>query len=111
MYVLDPLESLSTQTPIGGAASSSSERRTQQNGVAVGLGLMSWARVSEESKSLQIAGTLINNGRAALEVVFALREVRELTSTFSPNCHVKYPRRHLLLTSKRVLHHLLKPRR
>ncbi|KDQ28030.1 hypothetical protein PLEOSDRAFT_1104708 [Pleurotus ostreatus PC15] len=73
VYVLDPLESLSAPTPIG-AHASSSERRSQQSGVAVGLGLMSWARVSEESKSLQIAGTLINNGRAALEVVFALRE-------------------------------------
>lgn len=84
VYVLDPLESLSAPTPIGSHASSS-ERRSQQSGVAVGLGLMSWARVSEESKSLQIAGTLINNGRAALEVVFALREVRELTSTSGPN--------------------------
>ena len=47
VYVLDPLESLSSSAPAASSASSSQSTKQQQQqhprGVAVGLGLMSWA--------------------------------------------------------------------
>jgi hypothetical protein len=80
VYVLDPLESLSSSAP--DASSASSSQSTQQHhprGVAVGLGLMSWALLADEEKSeaAQVTGTLMTagNGEEALEVIFALKEV------------------------------------
>jgi hypothetical protein len=63
VYVLDPLESLS-------------DPDSHARGVAVGLGLMSWALLADDDK--QVTGTLITtaNGEEALEVILALREVR-----------------------------------
>lgn len=86
VYVLDPLESAapaSTSTP--GAGSSQSENgkvgtgNQNQHGMAVGLGLMSWALLAEEEEGEEacVTGTLvIGAGVQALQVVFALREVR-----------------------------------
>jgi hypothetical protein len=77
VYVLDPLESLSSSTP---DPSSSSAQQQQQHprGVAVGLGLMSWALLADEdTDGVQVTGTVMTmgNGEEALEVVFALKEV------------------------------------
>lgn len=86
VYVLDPLESNSAPAPVHISSSptgpdiqpSQSRDSSGQRGVAVGLGLMSWAMLAEESDSVSVAGTLmkLGSGQDALEVVFALREVR-----------------------------------
>ncbi|KIK22763.1 hypothetical protein PISMIDRAFT_101974, partial [Pisolithus microcarpus 441] len=67
LYVLDPLEA--QPAPSNVCASGSAPR-----GVAVALGLMSWALESMESGCIHVTGTILP-GSAALEVVFALREV------------------------------------
>jgi len=86
LYVLDPLESNSAPAPVqisnsSGEASSSNNSASsleQPRGVAVGLGLMSWALHADDSDSISVVGTLVKqlNGQEALEVIFALREVR-----------------------------------
>jgi hypothetical protein len=60
VYVLDPLESLFD---------------SHARGVAVGLGLMSWALSADDGK--QVTGTLITTAHSedVLEVILALREV------------------------------------
>lgn len=76
VYVLDPLEAgYSTGQNV---ASSSSDPTAQAAGVAVALGLMSWALHTEESDSMPVTGTIIQQptGQDALEVIFSLREVR-----------------------------------
>lgn len=87
VYVLDPLESNSAPAPvhISNASSSSSSQVSstggpsaeQSRGVAVGLGLMSWALLADETDGTAVTGTLITlpTGKEALEVIFALREV------------------------------------
>jgi hypothetical protein len=88
VYVLDPLESNSAPAPVhisnttfncGSSVSTSAE---SSNAVAVGLGLMSWALVAGESDGVTVTGTLVKQGtgQEALEVIFALREVRVLLS-------------------------------
>lgn len=44
----------------------------------MGLGLMSWALLADDSDGVSVTGTIIRlgTGEDALEVVFALREVR-----------------------------------
>jgi len=90
VYVLDPLESSSAQVPVNILHSSLDSSSSKSNvttpepsrGVAVGLGLMSWALRSDEKDSCTVNGTLIKlgTGQTALEVIFALREVRALPS-------------------------------
>ena len=82
VYVLDPLESFSSSAPDASTASSSQSTQQHQQhprGVAVGLGLMSWALLADEetSEAAQVTGTLMTagNGEEALEVIFALKEV------------------------------------
>ena len=84
LYVLDPLETNSAPAPVrisngnrelsSTTPSSSSE---QPRGVAVGLGLMSWALSSDDSEPMTVVGTIVKQGtgQEALEVIFALREV------------------------------------
>ncbi|PPQ62925.1 hypothetical protein CVT24_006165 [Panaeolus cyanescens] len=81
LYVLDPLESNSAPAPVhiaNGTADSLARNgaaaQEQPRGVAVGLGLMSWAMSEQEPVS--VVGTLVkqNTGVEALEVIFALRE-------------------------------------
>ncbi|KAG6333821.1 hypothetical protein ID866_5269 [Astraeus odoratus] len=67
LYVLDPLEA----QPAPHASTTGPSAR----GVAVALGLMTWALESDESASVYVTGTILPSS-AALEVVFALREVR-----------------------------------
>ncbi|KAF8895710.1 hypothetical protein CPB84DRAFT_1748335 [Gymnopilus junonius] len=83
IYVLDPLESNSAPAPVqisnaGGDSSSSNNAPAaeQPRGVAVGLGLMSWALAADDSDATTATGTLVKqaNGQEALEVIFALRE-------------------------------------
>lgn len=86
VYVLDPLESDSAPVLVNIASplSGSLPVKTNQSiaepsrGVAVGLGLMSWALLADESDAIDVTGTLIKlgTGQEALEVIFALREVR-----------------------------------
>ncbi|KAH7883157.1 hypothetical protein F5I97DRAFT_188542 [Phlebopus sp. FC_14] len=77
LYVLDPLEALSVPSQAPHAPDFASAPR----GVAVALGLMSWALESDDSESRHVAGTIINNsmpGMTALEVIFALRETKRV---------------------------------
>ena len=84
LYVLDPLESNSTPAPVRISNTNrepSSTKPTsspeQPRGVAVGLGLMSWALSSDDSDPVTVVGTIVKQGtgQEALEVIFALREV------------------------------------
>lgn len=83
VYVLDPLESNSAPAPVNisnntpGCSTPSTTSTEPSTGVAVGLGLMSWAMAAGESGGVTVAGTLVKQGtgREALEVIFALREV------------------------------------
>lgn len=68
LYVLDPLEAHPVPSTV--ATNEPSPR-----GVAVALGLMSWALESAESATVHVTGTILP-GFTAVEVVFALREVR-----------------------------------
>ncbi|KAF9049914.1 hypothetical protein BJ165DRAFT_1454848 [Panaeolus papilionaceus] len=91
LYVLDPLESNSAPAPVhiaNGTAESSSTRngaaaQDQPRGVAVGLGLMSWAM--SEREPVMVVGTLVkqNTGVEALEVIFALRETMVMQKPIS----------------------------
>lgn len=81
IYVLDPLESQTMPAHVdfsqSNAASTSAPQAAQPRGVAVALGLMSWALTADESDSVTVTGTIttLGTGLDALEVVFALREV------------------------------------
>jgi hypothetical protein len=84
LYVLDPLESSSAPAPVQINNSNKDkcqlknvEASAEPRGVAVGLGLMSWALATDDNDSAQVVGTLVKqpNGQDALEVIFALREV------------------------------------
>lgn len=98
LYVLDPLESRSAPAPVhinasedASSANGSALGVEQTRGVAVGLGLMSWALSADESDMMPVVGTLVKqtNGQEALEVVFSLREVRAnsiLPNYCEPRC-------------------------
>lgn len=87
VYVLDPLESGSAPAPMnisnsgGGGASVKTQDKNQEQpcAVAVGLGLMSWALHTDERDGAVVTGTQVRlgTGQGALEVIFALREVRQ----------------------------------
>ncbi|KAF8629859.1 hypothetical protein AX15_003220 [Amanita polypyramis BW_CC] len=91
VYVLDPLESNSAPAPM--SISNSSARNTsmkahekkseQPYGVAVGLGLMSWALHADENDTALVTGTQVrlNTGQDALEIIFALRETVAMQRT------------------------------
>jgi len=89
LYVLDPLESNSAPAPVNISSADSdpslnpSSSMEQPRGVAVGLGLMSWALSADDSDAITVVGTLVkqSNGQEALEVIFSLREVCVLYST------------------------------
>ncbi|KAG2153414.1 hypothetical protein DEU56DRAFT_849538 [Suillus clintonianus] len=84
IYVLDPLESQTMPAPVdfsqSNAAAVSVPQATQPRGVAVALGLMSWALTADESDSVTATGTIttLGTGLDALEVVFALRETKHI---------------------------------
>lgn len=86
IYMLDPTESNSAPSTMmladgcvrgadGASGSSTPSSSRQSQGVAVGMGLMSWALTSQEDAS--VTGSLVNTamGTQALEVIFALRGV------------------------------------
>ncbi|KAG1879861.1 hypothetical protein F4604DRAFT_1752099 [Suillus subluteus] len=84
IYVLDPLESQTMPAPVdfsqSSAASASVSQAAQPRGVAVALGLMSWALTADESDGVTVTGTIttLGTGLDALEVVFALRETKHI---------------------------------
>ncbi|KAG2118218.1 uncharacterized protein F5147DRAFT_670513 [Suillus discolor] len=84
IYVLDPLESQTMPAHVdfsqSNAASTSVPQAAQPRGVAVALGLMSWALTADESDSVTVTGTIttLGTGLDALEVVFALRETKHI---------------------------------
>ncbi|KAG2131703.1 uncharacterized protein EDB93DRAFT_931730 [Suillus bovinus] len=84
IYVLDPLESQTMPAPVNfsqsNAPSASVPQAAQPRGVAVALGLMSWALTADESDSVTVTGTVttLGTGLDALEVVFALRETKHI---------------------------------
>lgn len=71
LYFLDPLEAQPLPTGLANAPYNTGSPR----GVAVALGLMSWALESNDSMGVFVTGTIIPNASPALEVVCALREV------------------------------------
>lgn len=81
IYVLDPLESQTMPAPVDFSQSNAVPTLTspavQPRGVAVALGLMSWALTADESDIVAVTGTItpLGTGLDALELVFALREV------------------------------------
>ena len=78
VYVLDPLESgYGTNMLINGSSASTSQSPLAR-GVAMGLGLMSWA-LSDPDCKITVNGTIMDvpSRGEMLEVVFALREVRQ----------------------------------
>jgi hypothetical protein len=88
VYVLDPLESQSAPALVNIPQTSPSSKHgtthsstsvQQPRGVAVGMGLMSWALLADEQDSITVNGTILEFGtpQEALEVIFALREVRQ----------------------------------
>ncbi|KZP11200.1 hypothetical protein FIBSPDRAFT_1050843 [Athelia psychrophila] len=89
VYVLDPLESAapaSSSTLLHTPGQSTSETGNadaggSSHGVAVGLGLMSWALLAEEEEGEEacVTGTLVvGAGVQSLQVVFALRETTHM---------------------------------
>jgi len=79
IYALDPSESDSVPNQVVGPSESGSSSQPtphQPPGVAVGMGLMSWAFATPDDSAF-VTG-IINktaSGESALEVVFALRGV------------------------------------
>ena len=103
LYVLDPLESNSAPAPVrisnANKETSSSTRKPslsseQPRGVAVGLGLMSWALHSDDSDPVTVIGTIVKQGTSqeALEVIFALREVSLLGTFLKSQFNIHYYR-------------------
>ncbi|KAG5649872.1 hypothetical protein H0H81_001685 [Sphagnurus paluster] len=94
VYVLDPLESNTAPAPVNisnNAFDSQTSKESTSNaehsrGVAVGLGLMSWALLADEKDSVAVTGTLIKlaTGQEALEVIFALRETVTMQQALLP---------------------------
>ncbi|KAG6381882.1 hypothetical protein JVT61DRAFT_499 [Boletus reticuloceps] len=74
LYVLDPLEA----QPLPTSLSHPSNNTSSPRGVAVALGLMSWALESNDSMNVFVTGTIIPNASPALEIVFALRETKRV---------------------------------
>lgn len=78
VYALDPTETDYNAAPANTASSSSTlKKEPPSQGIAVGLGLMSWALSAEDSEGMVINGTVVKlgNGQEVLEVFFSLREV------------------------------------
>ena len=94
LYVLDPLESNSAPAPVRISKEPSSTKPSvsleQPRGVAVGLGLMSWALHSDDSDPVTVVGTIVKQGTSqeALEVIFALREVSLLGTSLKSQFNV-----------------------
>ena len=102
LYVLDPLESNSAPAPVHisnankePSSSKPSLSLEQPRGVAVGLGLMSWALSSDDSDPVTVVGTIVKQGtnQEALEVIFALREVSLLKTSLKSQLNFHYYRR------------------
>lgn len=78
VYLLDPLETdcAPAQVNISHSASQSVPD-TPESRVAVGLGLMSWALMADETDNMSATGTLKVSaaGQEMLEIIFSLREV------------------------------------
>ncbi|KAJ3569592.1 hypothetical protein NP233_g4943 [Leucocoprinus birnbaumii] len=85
VYVLDPLESNVPPAPLD-ISNATGSRSTdaagvaaaeRSSGVAVGMGLMSWALSQEEKEPITVVGTLgkTGTGQDAIEVIVALREL------------------------------------
>jgi hypothetical protein len=80
VYVLDPLESLASPSPLNDPECSASGK-SMPRGVAVSLGLMSWALSADENENVAVTGTLTKSSAVQqLEVVFLLREVGIISS-------------------------------
>ncbi|KAG7449764.1 uncharacterized protein BT62DRAFT_1073182 [Guyanagaster necrorhizus] len=87
VYVLDPLESESApgRVNISNESEGTQTAEEQVLGVAVGLGLMSWALSADDEGAL-VNGTLTRtgSGQEALEVVLALRETTRIEKASFP---------------------------
>ncbi|KAJ7125018.1 hypothetical protein C8R44DRAFT_874862 [Mycena epipterygia] len=78
VYLLDPLETdcAPAQVNISHSHSQSSLPDAPEARVAVGLGLMSWGLLADESDAMSVTGTLkvSGAGQEMLEIIFSLRE-------------------------------------
>ncbi|KAG6884994.1 hypothetical protein C0993_006645 [Termitomyces sp. T159_Od127] len=93
VYVLDPLESNSAPAQVnipnaapGHQSSDSRSAPEQPRGLAVALGLMSWALMLDERDSTPVTGTVIKlpTGQEALEIIFALKETVAMEKSSLP---------------------------
>ncbi|KAG6889106.1 hypothetical protein C0995_003675 [Termitomyces sp. Mi166 len=93
VYVLDPLESNSAPARVnipnvapGSHSSDSMSAPEQPRGLAVALGLMSWALMLDERDSTPVTGTVIKlpTGQEALEIIFALKETVAMEKSSLP---------------------------
>ncbi|EKM80748.1 hypothetical protein AGABI1DRAFT_126795 [Agaricus bisporus var. burnettii JB137-S8] len=93
VYVLDPLESNAAPAPIdisNSSGSSAGSSSAQTRGVAVGMGSMSLALAEDEQEPVSVIGTLSKTGAGqdALEVIIALREIAQQSTSSSSNSNV-----------------------
>ncbi|KIK93030.1 hypothetical protein PAXRUDRAFT_829402 [Paxillus rubicundulus Ve08.2h10] len=100
LYVLDPLEA----QPVPSHMPPESQCTKSPHGVAVALGLMSWALESDASESVYVTGAIVPNlgpSSSALEVIFALREVClfHLTNPTSPSSVLRLANKELPRTN------------
>lgn len=79
VYLLDPLETdcAPAHVNISHSLSQASFPEAPESRVAVGLGLMSWALMTDETDAIPVTGTLkvSGAGQQMLEVIFSLRQV------------------------------------
>ncbi|KAH0589148.1 hypothetical protein H2248_004914 [Termitomyces sp. 'cryptogamus'] len=89
VYVLDPLESNSAPARVNipnAVPSDSKSAPEHPRGLAVALGLMSWALMQDERDSTPVTGTVIKlpTGQEALEIIFALKETVAMEKSSLP---------------------------
>ncbi|KAJ7209663.1 hypothetical protein GGX14DRAFT_499075 [Mycena pura] len=89
VYLLDPLETdcAPAQVKISHSLSQSSIPEAPEARVAVGLGLMSWGLMADESDAMSVTGTLkvSGTGQEMLELIFSLRETIPITKASLPD--------------------------
>ncbi|KAJ6603136.1 hypothetical protein B0H10DRAFT_2079513 [Mycena sp. CBHHK59/15] len=89
VYLLDPLETdcAPAQVKISHSLSNPLAADAPEARVAVGLGLMSWGLLADESEAMSVAGTLrvTAAGQEMLEIIFSLRETIPMQKASLPD--------------------------
>ncbi|KAJ7874796.1 hypothetical protein B0H14DRAFT_91966 [Mycena olivaceomarginata] len=88
VYLLDPLETdcAPAHVNISHSLSQASFPEAPESRVAVGLGLMSWALMTDETDAIPVTGTLkvSGAGQQMLEVIFSLRQTLPMQQASLP---------------------------